>query len=96
MEEVVGFVFNLDVQVTRPQVGLQTDAEGAPVDATNLLGNDKPKPKRALKYSAPGEDGDAVTSTDSDTDEDIFANVGRNQLCPCGSGKKYKNCHLRH
>ncbi len=20
--------------------------------------------------------------------------VGRNQLCPCGSGKKYKNCHL--
>ena len=21
------------------------------------------------------------------------AKVGRNQLCPCGSGKKYKNCH---
>ena len=20
-------------------------------------------------------------------------NVGRNTLCPCGSGKKYKNCH---
>jgi hypothetical protein len=20
--------------------------------------------------------------------------VGRNQACPCGSGKKYKNCHL--
>ena len=19
--------------------------------------------------------------------------VGRNELCPCGSGKKYKNCH---
>lgn len=19
-------------------------------------------------------------------------NVGRNELCPCGSGKKYKNC----
>ena len=19
--------------------------------------------------------------------------VGRNQPCPCGSGKKYKNCH---
>lgn len=23
-----------------------------------------------------------------------FINVGRNQLCPCGSGKKYKKCHL--
>lgn len=21
--------------------------------------------------------------------------VGRNDLCPCGSGKKYKNCHMR-
>ncbi|WP_429001775.1 SEC-C metal-binding domain-containing protein [Vagococcus zengguangii] len=19
--------------------------------------------------------------------------MGRNDLCPCGSGKKYKNCH---
>lgn len=19
--------------------------------------------------------------------------IGRNDLCPCGSGKKYKNCH---
>jgi len=22
-----------------------------------------------------------------------FKNVGRNDLCPCGSGKKYKKCH---
>ena len=21
--------------------------------------------------------------------------VGRNDPCPCGSGKKYKNCHMR-
>ncbi|SDY63549.1 preprotein translocase subunit SecA [Lysobacter sp. yr284] len=25
--------------------------------------------------------------------EDAFANVGRNDPCPCGSGKKYKHCH---
>ncbi|PCS00187.1 preprotein translocase subunit SecA [Lactococcus fujiensis] len=24
-----------------------------------------------------------------------FAGVGRNDLCPCGSGKKFKNCHGR-
>jgi hypothetical protein len=23
----------------------------------------------------------------------IFANLGRNDACPCGSGKKYKKCH---
>ena len=22
-----------------------------------------------------------------------FSNVGRNDLCPCGSGKKFKHCH---
>ncbi|MDO4796616.1 MAG: preprotein translocase subunit SecA [Coriobacteriales bacterium] len=27
--------------------------------------------------------------------EDPFANVGRNDPCPCGSGKKFKNCHGR-
>lgn len=25
----------------------------------------------------------------------IFKNVGRNDKCPCGSGKKFKNCHGR-
>jgi len=24
---------------------------------------------------------------------DPFADVGRNDPCPCGSGKKYKKCH---
>ncbi len=27
---------------------------------------------------------------------DPFANVGRNDPCPCGSGKKFKNCHGRN
>jgi preprotein translocase subunit SecA len=22
-----------------------------------------------------------------------FAGVGRNDICPCGSGKRFKNCH---
>jgi preprotein translocase subunit SecA len=25
--------------------------------------------------------------------DDPYANVGRNDLCPCGSGKKFKKCH---
>lgn len=27
------------------------------------------------------------------TDEDLGQEVGRNQPCPCGSGKKFKHCH---
>jgi preprotein translocase subunit SecA len=28
-------------------------------------------------------------------DPDTWGKVGRNQLCPCGSGKKFKHCHGR-
>jgi preprotein translocase subunit SecA len=27
--------------------------------------------------------------------DSMFANVGRNEACPCGSGKKFKFCHGR-
>src|SRR4051794_23666511 len=36
----------------------------------------------------PTRPGTTVTNAD-----DEFADVGRNALCPCGSGKKYKRCH---
>ncbi|EMC52977.1 preprotein translocase subunit SecA [Streptococcus mutans] len=36
----------------------------------------------------------SVQSTISPQDP-IFKNVGRNDKCPCGSGKKFKNCHGR-
>jgi preprotein translocase subunit SecA len=25
--------------------------------------------------------------------QQAFANIGRNDPCPCGSGKKFKHCH---
>ena len=25
-----------------------------------------------------------------------YSNVGRNDKCPCGSGKKYKNCCMKN
>ena len=35
----------------------------------------------------------AVSSSTARPTADPFANVGRNDLCPCGSGRKYKRCH---
>ena len=32
---------------------------------------------------------------DENGGQNIFANVARNDLCPCGSGKKFKHCHGR-
>lgn len=36
-----------------------------------------------------------LTNVGNETSENQFAGVGRNDLCPCGSGKKFKNCHGR-
>jgi len=47
-----------------------------------------------VTYSAPDETGQAQTVTASPTDTpQSFGPVGRNEPCPCGSGKKYKHCH---
>jgi preprotein translocase subunit SecA len=57
-------------------------------------GLDAPKKPQNLSYSAPSEDGEAeVTGSTVTNADDPYANVGRNALCPCGSGKKYKKCH---
>ena len=46
-----------------------------------------------VTYTAPDESGQAVTTADQATVASAIAAVGRNEPCPCGSGKKYKFCH---
>ncbi len=36
-----------------------------------------------------------IDPTPSEPEENPFKNVGRNDPCPCGSGKKYKKCCLQ-
>ena len=46
-----------------------------------------------VTYSAPDESGEQQVTTAGGVDVREFANVGRNEPCPCGSGKKFKHCH---
>ena len=50
-----------------------------------------------VTYTAPTETGEAQTTEAVPAapagDANLFARVGRNDPCPCGSGKKYKQCH---
>ncbi|MGF6348838.1 preprotein translocase subunit SecA [Variovorax sp. W2I14] len=60
-----------------------------------------------ITYSAPTETGEVEVRVDEDNQRRLaaigagalsaeaaaFARVGRNDPCPCGSGKKYKQCH---
>jgi preprotein translocase subunit SecA len=49
-----------------------------------------------VTYTAPTESGEAESTLDASTVQaaaDAVPRVGRNEPCPCGSGKKYKQCH---
>jgi preprotein translocase subunit SecA len=47
-----------------------------------------------ITYSAPDETGVAHVFADSNQEaQNMVPAVGRNEACPCGSGKKYKHCH---
>ncbi len=58
-------------------------------------GLEAPSRPQNLSYSAPTEQGEVEVrgGTVTKSDDDPYANIGRNALCPCGSGKKYKKCH---
>jgi preprotein translocase subunit SecA len=46
-----------------------------------------------VTYTAPTETGGVEIKVDETTMPIQLPRVGRNEPCPCGSGKKYKHCH---
>ncbi|MGO4779929.1 SEC-C metal-binding domain-containing protein, partial [Lysobacter sp. 2RAB21] len=48
---------------------------------------------RQLQFQHASAGGFGADEEAAQVSEDAFANVGRNDPCPCGSGKKYKHCH---
>jgi preprotein translocase subunit SecA len=48
-----------------------------------------------VTYTHPNEDGSVSQEADPATAAARVPRVGRNDPCPCGSGRKYKNCHGR-
>jgi preprotein translocase subunit SecA len=57
-------------------------------------GLDRPQRPGRLQYTAPSDDatGQAEQRTASGNGTD-YSKVGRNAPCPCGSGRKFKQCH---
>ena len=53
-----------------------------------------------VTYTAPTETGEVEVSYDEETQRSLetltpeqMQRTGRNDTCPCGSGKKFKHCH---
>ena len=85
-EESVGYMFNAEVTVT-PHVHSDGEEDEIELETKGLVTTQSPT---ALQYSGPSETGEVKTTSVSN---DAYANTGRNEPCPCGSGSKYKKCH---
>ncbi|MFE6647910.1 preprotein translocase subunit SecA [Nocardioides sp. NPDC057772] len=77
---------------------LKAEAAKASASAPQVTakGLQRPATPKQLAFSGPDEQGQAEAqgSTVPNAD-DPYAKVGRNEQCPCGSGKKFKQCHGR-
>jgi preprotein translocase subunit SecA len=85
-EEVVGFLFNVQVTVNVDEDEDEIDEEDIVIPGA------APTQLKNVTYSAPSESGSASSSA-GNTPTSTKESVGRNEPCPCGSGKKYKRCH---
>jgi preprotein translocase subunit SecA len=70
-------------------------AAAAPAVPAGLAprGLEAPRRPGRLEYSAPSADVPGQTQHSESRSGPDYSRVGRNAPCPCGSGKKFKQCH---
>jgi preprotein translocase subunit SecA len=83
-------VVKMEVTATLMKVRVQTQDEVA--QAAQAM-EARAEQISNVTYTHPAEDGSVVQEVDAATLADEVPKVGRNDPCPCGSGKKYKQCH---
>ncbi|MBU3651185.1 MAG: preprotein translocase subunit SecA, partial [Limnohabitans sp.] len=78
-------------QVTRSLMTVRIES-GEQIEQAAHDIEDRAEHIQNVTYTAPNESGEPESITDANT---VMPAVGRNDPCPCGSGKKYKHCHGR-
>jgi len=82
------------MEVTRVLMNVRVQSQEQVAEAAQAL-EQQASQLSNVTYTHPTEDGGVVQETDPMTVVDEVPKVGRNDPCPCGSGKKYKACHGR-
>ncbi len=79
-------------EVTRVLMTVKIESNEQIEEAASAL-EDRAEAIHNVTYTAPDESGQAVSTLDEQTVAQAMPPVGRNEPCPCGSGKKFKFCH---
>ena len=81
------------MEVTRTLMTVRIQSQDQAAEAAQAI-EEQASQLANVTYSAPTEDGGVSQVADTGLlGEAPVPKVGRNEPCPCGSGKKYKHCH---
>ena len=90
-EQVTGQLMRVEVMFQQPEAEPEPQAAGM-VGQDLYAGMDvNARAAMALGFSA--DSPEAAAPARDPNDPSTWGRVGRNEACPCGSGKKYKHCH---
>jgi preprotein translocase subunit SecA len=79
-------------EVTRTLMAVRIQTQDEVAQAAEAI-EERASQLSNVTYTHPNEDGSVSQETDPATQVAEVPKVGRNDPCPCGSGKKYKQCH---
>ncbi|MFN9280027.1 MAG: preprotein translocase subunit SecA [Betaproteobacteria bacterium] len=79
-------------EVTRTLMAVRIQTQDEVTQAAEAI-EERASQLSNVTYTHPNEDGSVSQETDPATQVAEVPKVGRNDPCPCGSGKKYKQCH---
>jgi preprotein translocase subunit SecA len=79
-------------EVTRTLMAVRIQTQDEVAQAAEAI-EERASQLSNVTYTHPNEDGSVSQETDPSTQVAEVPKVGRNDPCPCGSGKKYKQCH---
>jgi len=82
------------MEVTRVLMTVRIQSQEQVAEAAQAI-EEKASQVSNVTYTHPNEDGSVSQEPDPATLAAAVPRVGRNDPCPCGSGKKYKHCHGR-
>jgi preprotein translocase subunit SecA len=93
-EQVTGYLMRIQVMDTPPEQSPDLPyMEAHHINPDNGMDYGMAEPTLAPAMVG---NGNTVRAADRNpTDPTSWGKVGRNEVCPCGSGKKYKHCHGR-
>ena len=91
--EIVSFLSHSNIPVEQQNPNQIREGREQKTDMSKMLANKKEVDARGDDYGANENDYYDPSASVKQAPVKVGPKVGRNDPCPCGSGKKYKNCH---